>query len=59
MADKNYIYVGSGDYIVGLPAANMTEEQWESYPKELTKPALKLGLYEINQPKTKHEVKHG
>lgn len=56
---KKYKFVSGKGYLIGLPARDMTEDEWESYPKELTKPALKLGLYEINQPKTKHEVKHG
>jgi hypothetical protein len=51
-----YIYKGGG-YMIGLPARDMTEDEWKSYPQELTKPALKLGLYELSKPKPTKEVK--
>lgn len=51
-----YIYQQGKGHMIGLPARDMTEEEWNSYPDELTKPALKLGLYILDQPKTKKEV---
>jgi len=53
----NYIYIGNGDHLIGLPTKDMTDDEWKSYPEELTKAALKLGLYEIDKPKPKKEVK--
>lgn len=50
-----YKYVGGG-YYAGLPTTDMTEDEWKSYPEELTKAALKSGLYVIDQPKPKKEV---
>ena len=53
----NYIYIGNGDHLIGLPTKDMTDDEWKSYPEELTKAALKLGLYEIDKPKITKEVK--
>ena len=39
-----FIYMDHG-YMIGLPARDMTEDEWLSYPSELTKPALTLKLY--------------
>lgn len=50
MADKHVIYKGGG-YIIGLPARNMTLEEWRSYPKELIAAAIKAGLYQIAETK--------
>lgn len=49
-------YIGNGDHLIDLPARDMTEEEWSEYPQELTKAALRLGLYEIDKPKPKKEV---
>ena len=43
MADC-YVYQGNG-YFVGLPARDMDADEWKQFPKELTKAALKAGLY--------------
>jgi hypothetical protein len=51
-----YIYKGGG-YFAGLPARDMAEDEWKSYPEELTKPALKQGLYELSKSKPTKEVK--
>lgn len=40
------VYMGRG-FFNGLPARNMTEEEWLSYPSELTKPAITQGIYRI------------
>jgi hypothetical protein len=51
-----YIFQLGKGYLVGLPSRDMTEDEWKSYPKDITKAALKLGLYE--EVKTKDsEVK--
>jgi len=42
-----YIYIGAGDYIIGLPTRDIDKKEWESYPKELTDAALKSGLYKL------------
>ena len=53
MADC-YVYQGSG-YFVGLPARDLSVDEWKQFPKELTKAALKAGLYKLE--KQKEEVK--
>lgn len=52
-----FIYVGKGEHLIGLPATDMTDEEFTSYPKELQQAALKLGLYKIDKPKSTKEVK--
>ena len=42
------IYDGK-DYLIDLPARDMTIEEWKSYPKKLTDAALELGLYHIEK----------
>ena len=42
-----YNYIGDGAYMIGLPSRDMMQDEWDAYPQELTKPALKQGLFEI------------
>jgi hypothetical protein len=49
-----YIYKGEG-YFAGVPARDMSAEEWAELPKEIQKAALKAGLYE--KEKEKSEVK--
>lgn len=49
-----YVYQGSG-YFVGLPARDLDADEWKQFPKELTKAALKAGLYKLE--KQEEEVK--
>jgi hypothetical protein len=51
-----FIYTGKG-FFNGLPARDMTEDEWLSYPKELTKPAITQGLYFVVDDE-KNEVKN-
>ena len=53
MADC-YVYQGSG-YFVGLPARDLSVDEWKQFPKELTKAALKAGMYKLENQK--EEVK--
>lgn len=46
-------------FLQGLPARDMTMNEWESMPKELQTLGLDLGLYEIEKPKYKKEIKEG
>lgn len=41
-------YVGEGDYIVGIPARNLTAEEWKQYKKEIAANEKAMGrpLYE-------------
>lgn len=50
-----YVYIEKNGYMIGLPARDMTETEWQEYPKELTNAALKIGLYRLE--KEKSEVK--
>lgn len=40
-------FVGKENYLVGLPARDMSREAWESYPEDLRAQALGLGLYQM------------
>ena len=55
MADC-YIYQGSG-YFVGLPARDLDADEWKQFPEELTKAALKAGIYKLEKEQEK-EVKN-
>jgi hypothetical protein len=50
-----FIYMDRG-YMIGLPARDMDEDEWVSYPRELTKAALVQKLYVVINPESK-EVK--
>lgn len=39
-------YCGQGAYLLGLPARDMSLEEWQSYPESQRKLALELGLYD-------------
>ncbi len=49
-----YIYQGSG-YFVGLPARDLDADEWKQFPKELTKAALKAGIYKLEKHKEEVE----
>ena len=55
MADKQVIFKGGG-FVIGLPARDMTLDEWRSYPKELIAAALRAGLFQIEN--VKKEVIH-
>ena len=52
-----YKYDPEKGYLIGLPARDITADEWESYPKELTDAALKLKMYRLS--KEVKEVKNG
>lgn len=50
MAKKNqadYVmrYIGGGDFVDGVPARDMTREEWETVEQARRELALKLNLY--------------
>ncbi len=49
-----YVYLGQG-YFVGLPARDMSVDEWKQFPKELTKAALKAGMYKLEKHKEEVE----
>lgn len=51
--DKKIIFKGGG-FFIGLPARDMTLDEWRSYPAKVKEAAIKAGLYQIV---TDHEVK--
>lgn len=51
-----FVYTDRG-FFNGLPARDMTEDEWLSYPSELTKPALTQKLYVIVREENIEEVK--
>ncbi len=40
------IYKGGG-YFHGLPARDMTADEWAQFDKQLTRAALQAGLYQV------------
>ena len=51
-----YVYQNWG-YFVGLPARDLSVDEWKQFPKELTKAALNAGMYKLERETTKKEVK--
>lgn len=50
------LYIGGG-YFIGLPARDLTEEEWEAIPKKEQRMILKSGIYGIEIEEKKAEVK--
>lgn len=40
-------YVGGGKFLTGVPARDLTAEEWEAYSKAERDHFIKLGLYEV------------
>ena len=50
------LFLGGG-YFIGLPARDLTEEEWEAIPKKEQRMILKSGIYGIEIEEKKAEVK--
>jgi hypothetical protein len=46
-----YIYNPEKGYFIGLPARDLTADEWKKYPEKLTKAALKAGMYKKEKSK--------
>ena len=40
-------YIGNGDYVMGIPARNLTTEEWEAMPETTRQTLLAQKLYEL------------
>lgn len=40
-------YIGNGDYVMGIPARNLTTEEWETLPETTRQALLEQKLYEL------------
>ena len=40
-------YIGGGDFLNGVPARDMSADEWEALDPEQQKQAVKLGLFEV------------
>jgi len=49
-------FIGGG-YFIGLPARDLTEEEWAAIPKKEQRMILKSGIYGIEIEEKKAEVK--
>jgi len=50
------LYIGGG-YFIGVPARDLTDEEWASIPKNEQRLILKSGIYAIEIKEKKAEVK--
>lgn len=41
-------YIGNGDYVMGIPARNLTVEEWESLTEETRQALMAQKLYELS-----------
>lgn len=46
------VYAGAGQYLPGVPAADMTEDEWLALPAETRARALELDLYQVAAPES-------
>jgi hypothetical protein len=46
-----YIYNPEKGYFIDLPARDMDADEWKEYPEELTKAAVKAGVYKKQKSK--------
>lgn len=44
-------YTGNGDYLVGIPARDMSLEEWQALSEEQRALGLKLNLYKLADEK--------
>ena len=49
-------YIGNGCYYQGIPARDLTEDEWKAIPRRKRKRLVELGLYQ-EQVKRKVKVK--
>lgn len=52
-----YIYNPEKGYFIDLPARDMDADEWKEYPEELTKAALKAGVYKKQKSKEVENAK--
>jgi len=45
------IYVGAGRFILGVPARDLTAQEWDALPPETQELAMREKIYQIIQPK--------
>jgi len=45
--EKKVIYIGQGYFLGGVPARDLTAEEWSKLDKDIQKRAIALGLYEV------------
>lgn len=56
-------YVGDGNYILGVPARDLTAGEWDALPEERRRVCLAAGVFEVDGPvapeveRVKSEVK--
>lgn len=50
-------YVGDGAFVAGVPARDLTEEEWETLPEKLRKWAETAGTHEVTAGARKSPAK--
>ena len=49
------IYVGAGGYVDGVPACDLTQDEWDALSDEMKAHALAAGTHEIKSPRKNDE----
>jgi len=44
-------YIGNGNYYQGVPARDLSDEEWAAVPRRVKKVVLGLGLYKLAKRK--------
>lgn len=48
---KPVMYIGDGAYLIGVPACDMTLEEWERLPQAVRTLGVQLHLYQVGTVK--------
>jgi len=50
-------YIGNGSHLLGIPARDLSEDDWKSLSDAQKKAVKESGLYELNDKQAKEPVK--
>jgi hypothetical protein len=59
MADKKVIYNSGRGFVSGIPARDLTMDEWEALSKELQEIAINSGVYKMSGVPAKETKKEG
>lgn len=50
-------YIGNGSHLLGIPARDLSEDDWKVLTDSQKKAVKESGLYELNEKQVKESVK--
>ncbi len=49
-------YIGKGSFVQGIPARDLTKDEWDAFSKERQKSLVNAGLYKVPKRKVEDRV---